>query len=160
MESAGVPRDDRVTVHHQWPKGQDALDAVREWKRLHPDCLLVVIDMLQQVRLTDPSHEHSYSLNVEEIAGWTQLAQELEIAILATTHNRKAESLDYRSDVMGSVGASGSASSIWALKRSRGKADAVLHTTGWETLDAELPLVFNDEGAAGGCSTGPPRNTR
>jgi hypothetical protein len=146
MEGARILADNRVTVYHVWPKGQDALDAIREWKRLHPACGLVIVDMLQQVRHQDPDHEHSYSVNVDEVTAWTRLATELGIFILATAHNRKGESLDWVSDIMSSVGITGSASALWSLKRSRGKADAVLHVTGWELLDDELPLVFNSDG--------------
>jgi hypothetical protein len=142
MEIAGILADNRSLVLHEFPRGELALEAVRRWKELHPHTRLVIIDMLEQVRDRDPDHENSYSVNVQEISRWAQLAEELQITILGTTHDRKMASSDFVTDVMGSVGAVGSAATIWSLKRSRGKADATLHASGWEICDAEFPLVF------------------
>jgi hypothetical protein len=143
MEVAGIMGDDRVSVLHAFPCGEEALDAVRRWKELHPDTRLVIIDMLEQVRDRDPEHENTYSVNVKEISRWATLADELKIAILGTTHDRKAVSGDFVSDIVGSVGAVGSAAVLWSLKRSRGKADATLFASGWEIMDHELPLQFD-----------------
>jgi hypothetical protein len=146
MESAGILAHNRVSVFHEWPRGPEALDAVREWKRRHPDCVLVIIDMLQQISITDPQYENSYAGNVDEITAWTRLSLELDICILATTHNKKGMSADFVEAQIGSTGKTGSASVIWSLKRTRGKADAVLYATGWDLRDAELPLEFMDCG--------------
>lgn len=143
MEVASILGDDRVKVLHTFPRGGEALDAVRRWKELHPETRLVIIDMLEQVRDRDPEHENTYSVNVQEISRWSALADELKIAIMGTTHDRKAVSTDFVTDIVGSVGGVGSAAVLWSLKRSRGKSDATLFASGWEILDHELPLEFD-----------------
>jgi hypothetical protein len=143
MEVAGILGDDRVSVLHAFPRGDDALAAVRRWKELHPATRLVIVDMMEQVRDRDPEHENKYSVNVQEISAWAQLAEELMITILGTTHDRKAASGgDFVSDIMGSVGTVGSAAVLWSIKRNRGKSDATLYASGWEICDQELPMAF------------------
>jgi hypothetical protein len=145
METAGIPADNRVKVVTEFPRGPDALEAVRYWVALNPDCKLVIIDVLEQVRDRDALHENSYSENVREIAQWKKLAQDLDIYILGLTHDRKMRADDFVNSLMGSVGAVGSSGVIWSLKRSRGKADAVLYATGWNIRDFDLPLLFGEE---------------
>lgn len=147
MEIAGILGDDKVHVLHKFPRGDEALTTVRRWKELHPAVCLVIIDMLEQIRDRDPEHENTYSVNVQEISQWAQLADELKITILGTTHDRKALSGDFVNDIMGSVGSSGSAATLWSLKRCRGRADAVLFASGWEIIDHELPLEFDPKTA-------------
>jgi hypothetical protein len=115
---------------------------VRYYVALHPDCNLVVIDMLEQVRDREVQSENSYAENCREIGEWTALTRELGITILGLTHERKLRSEDFVSAMIGSVEAAGSAGLIWSLKRSRGKADATLSVTGWDIEDQELPLSF------------------
>ena len=148
MEIAGILGDNRVSVLHTFPAGDEALSSVRRWKEMHPDTRLVIIDMLEQVRDRDPEHENTYSVNVKEISKWAQLAEELKITIIGTTHDRKAAaSGDFVGDIMGSVGSVGSASTLWSLKRSRGKGYATLFASGWEITDHELPLEFDQKTA-------------
>lgn len=144
MEVAGILGDDRCSVLHAFPRGDEALSTVRRWKEMHPGTRLVIIDMLEQVRDRDPEHENTYSVNVQEISKWAQLADELKTTIMGTTHDRKAvASGDFVHDIMGSVGSVGSASTLWSLKRARGKGYATLFASGWEIIDQELPLEFD-----------------
>lgn len=143
LEKASILADDRVQVLHAWEHGEAALEMLRYYCTRNPECRLVIIDMLQNVRDVDAQFENSYSERVKEFSKWSRLAQELDICIVGLTHDRKQWSSDFVQNSMGSVGNVGSSGTIWGLYRSRGKADATLNVTGWDIAEMDLPLVFD-----------------
>jgi hypothetical protein len=147
MAVAGILSDNGVKVLNQFPRGTEAHSVVIQWVRQNPNCRLIIIDMLEQVRDRDAQTENSYVDNCREIAAWTRLAAELDVSIIGLTHDRKLGASDFVNSVLGSVGAVGSSGVVWSLKRSRGKADAVLYATGWDFADRELPLLWAPETA-------------
>lgn len=143
LSKAGIVADNRVRVLCMWPRGAVAVDAVRSWKQLHPDCSLVLIDMLEQIRQRDANTENSYTVNTSELKQWSDLAQELDIGIVGLAHDKKAITGDFVTSILGSAGQGGACGTVWALRRSRGEADATLHATGWDIAEQALPLTFD-----------------
>ena len=109
----------------------------------HPDLKLVFIDTFQKVRsLTGDSN---YAADYNDFSALKSVADKHGLAMMVVHHTRKMADEDITNTVSGSSGITGSADSIWVLKKaSRGAGDATLTITGRDVEFRELKLALRD----------------
>ncbi len=109
----------------------------------HPDLKLVFIDTFQKVR--SPSGDSIYAADYGDFSALKAVADKHSLAMVVVHHTRKMADEDIMNTVSGSSGITGSADSIWVLKRaSRGIGDATLTVTGRDVEFRELKLALRD----------------
>lgn len=109
----------------------------------HPDLKLVFIDTFQKVR--SPTGDSIYAADYGDFSALKAIADKHSLAMIAVHHTRKMADEDIMNTVSGSSGITGSADSIWVLKRaSRGVGDATLTITGRDVEFRELKLALRD----------------
>lgn len=109
----------------------------------HPDLKLVFIDTFQKVR--SPSGDSIYAADYGDFSALKAVADKHSLAMMVVHHTRKMADEDIMNTVSGSGGITGSADSIWVLKRaSRGVGDATLTVTGRDVEFRELKLALRD----------------
>lgn len=109
----------------------------------HPDLKLVFIDTFQKVR--NPTGDNIYAADYGDFSALKAVADKHNLAMMVVHHTRKMADEDIMNTVSGSSGITGSADSIWVLKRaSRGVGDATLTITGRDVEFRELKLVLRD----------------
>lgn len=108
----------------------------------HPDLKLVFIDTFQKVR--SPTGDSVYAADYGDFSALKAVADKHSLAMVVH-HTRKMADEDIMNTVSGSSGITGSADSIWVLKRaSRGVGDATLTVTGRDVEFRELKLALRD----------------
>jgi Bifunctional DNA primase/polymerase, N-terminal/AAA domain len=133
-----------LSLAPKWPRlDKGGMEGIEDWAKGHGDSArLCIIDTMQKIKPPAPkaggnAYEQDYELH-GQLHG---LAHRLGIALVNITHMRKGSSGgDFVEAVIGSGGITGSADTIMALKRDRGKADAFLHVTGRDVQEEELAL--------------------
>lgn len=109
----------------------------------HPDLKLVFIDTFQKVR--SPTGDSIYAADYGDFSALKAVADKHNLAMMVVHHTRKMTDEDIMNTVSGSNGITGSADSIWVLKRaSRGIGDATLTVTGRDVEFRELKLALRD----------------
>ena len=109
----------------------------------HPDVKFIIVDTLQKVRQLR-ADQYSYAGDYEVISQMKSLADRFGITILLVHHTRKAGAADPFSTISGTTGLSGGVDgSLVMLKDERMDNRAKLYTTGRDTLDMELELIFD-----------------
>lgn len=109
----------------------------------HPELKLVFIDTFQKVR--SPSGDSIYAADYGDFSALKAVADKHSLAMMVVHHTRKMADEDIMNTVSGSSGITGSADSIWVLKRaSRGIGDATLTVTGRDVEFRELNLALRD----------------
>lgn len=109
----------------------------------HPNLKLVFVDTFQKVR--SPSGDNIYAADYNDFSALKSVADKHGIAMVAVHHTRKIADDDIMNTVSGSSGITGSADSIWVLKReSRGAGNATLTVTGRDVEFMELKLRMKD----------------
>lgn len=109
----------------------------------HPDLKLVFVDTFQKVR--SPTGDSIYAADYSDFSALKAVADKHGLAMMMVHHTRKMADEDIMNTVSGSSGITGSADSIWVLKRaSRGVGDATLTVTGRDVEFRELKLALRD----------------
>lgn len=109
----------------------------------HPDLKLVFIDTFQKVR--SPTGDSIYAADYGDFSALKAVADKHSLAMMVVHHTRNMADEDIMNTVSGSSGITGSADSIWVLKRtSRGVGDATLTITGRDIEFRELKLALRD----------------
>lgn len=109
----------------------------------HPDLKLVFIDTFQKVR--SPTCDSIYAADYCDFSALKSVADKHSLAMMVVHHTRKMADEDIMNTVSGSSGITGSADSIWVLKKaSRGAGDATLTITGRDVEFRELKLALRD----------------
>lgn len=123
--------------------GADALDA---WLSDHPECRLVIVDVLQQVRPHTSHNQSVYAGDYLALQALRDAAAKHGVAVLVVHHLRKAGADDPLDEISGSTGLSGAADGMLVLKRDRGRGDAYLHVDGRDIEEpAEHALTWNSD---------------
>ena len=118
------------------------IDFVCDFRREHPDMVLLIFDTLQWVR--DYSKKMSYANDVAELAVLKQLSQELGISIIVVHHTRKGiNDGNPLEKVSGTTGLTGTADTILVLDRNINNSKAKLSCVGKDIGAEELDLTFD-----------------
>lgn len=109
----------------------------------HPDLRLIFIDTFQKVR--SPTGDSIYAADYGDFSALKSIADKHGLAMMVVHHTRKMADEDIMNTVSGSSGITGSADSIWILKKaSRGTGDATLTIAGRDVEFRELKLTLRD----------------
>ncbi|MEE0663222.1 MAG: AAA family ATPase, partial [Collinsella bouchesdurhonensis] len=109
----------------------------------HPDLKLVFVNTFQKVR--SPTGDSIYAADYSDFSALKAVADKHGLAMMVVHHTRKMADEDIMNTVSESSGITGSADSIWVLKRaSRGVGDATLTITGRDVEFRELKLALRD----------------
>lgn len=109
---------------------------------------LVIIDVFERFRGPVPAGISAYAADYQAISAIKQVADAFGVGIILIHHVRKVNADDFLSEISGTLGLSGAADTICALKRSRGEMDGVLHVTGRDVDEESYALTFAPEIAA------------
>jgi AAA domain len=144
---AGIPWPTNLTLKTEWRRlHEGGLDDVRAWhahsKSNGGKPILVVIDVLAKVR-KPTGNKQLYEADYEALAGLTQLAGDLGVAIVVVHHTRKMASDDLMETVSGSFGISGAVDTILVLANKA--SGAVLDVRGRDVESRELAIEFSKE---------------
>lgn len=109
----------------------------------YPNLKLVFIETFQKVR--SPTGDSIYAADYGDFSALKAVSDKHGLAMLAVRHTRKMADEDIMNTASGSSGITGSADSIWVLRRaSRGVGDATLAVTGRDVEFRELKLALRD----------------
>ncbi len=130
----------------EWPRfDEGGIAALEDWLIAHPQRRLVVIDTYIKVRPLRKPGCDIYEEDYKALGGLKALADQYQVAILVTHHQRKASAEDVFDTMMGSGGVTGGVDNLWILARQRGRADAELHVTGRD-IEQEQELALQWDG--------------
>lgn len=124
------------------------LDAIEQWRKAHPDAVLVIIDTLQRFREGTARGANQYEQDYKALAAIHSYGRAAGLSILVIHHNRKAESDDPLDLVSGTFGVIGAADTVLVLQRARGQADATMFVTGRDVEnETGYALTFSQDSA-------------
>jgi hypothetical protein len=110
----------------------------------HPDCGLVIIDVLARVRPRGRGTD-KYQLDYDALASLQRMANLRHMAIVVVHHtNQRADVTDIYELVSGTSGLIGVVDSLMVLQRRRSDDVGLLHITGREVEDQTIALSFTD----------------
>ncbi len=118
------------------------------WLGDHPECRMVVIDTMRLFRGTPESknrHANAYDLDVEFMQPVNQMARKHHVAVILVHHERKLKGEDTFDTVSGTLGLTGSADTMFMLKRERSSTDGILSVTGRDIDESDIALSFDKE---------------
>jgi len=122
--------------------GDGLTEQIESFIQKHEDTTLIVIDTLQQIR--GQIDNQTYGSDYADIVLLKSIADKYDVAILCVHHLRKMKDDDPFNMISGTTGLSGSADGMFVLKReNRLSGKAILHGTGRDIADIELPLEFD-----------------
>jgi replicative DNA helicase len=141
----GAGKITSLRIEERWNLG---ILGITNYIRQHPETRFVIIDTW--VQFFPKGDTNDYSEMSKRAASLKAVADDLDIAIMATHHTRKGllEGGDWMDSIMGSQGLAGAADSVLMLKRGRGEAQAELHAVGRDILEQDLLLTFDSDCAA------------
>ncbi|MFJ9693416.1 AAA family ATPase [Kitasatospora sp. NPDC101183] len=127
------------------PLPQGGADALDRWLTQNPGARLIVVDVFAKVRGHSAPGVAAYDADYAAIGHIKQVADRHSVATILVHHVRKMGSDDFLAEVSGTNGLAGAADATLVLKRSRGKADGVLHITGRDVDEDEHALEFQPD---------------
>jgi len=147
LPTFGAPWAERLTVKTEWRRlHEGGLEDIRAWhadtKKTGGKPILVVVDVLAKVR-KPVGNRQLYEADYAALAELTNLANELELAIVVAHHTRKMAADDLMETVSGSYGISGAVDTILVMaNRPNG---AVLDIRGRDVESAERAIEFDKQ---------------
>lgn len=140
----GEPAPEGLHLATKWDRlDEGGLEQLESWLLGWPKCRLIIIDTLQRLRPPQQGNRGLYEQDYNTLVYLKTLADTCGVAIVVVHHLRKGSSNDPLEEVSGTTGLTGAADTIWTLKRDRGRADAVLFSTGRDIDEAETALRFD-----------------
>ena len=145
----GDPAPPMLTLAVECPTipagGLDKIDGWLSSPRHERPPRLVIIDLLERIRGQVPSGTSAYQADYQVISAIKSVADQHGVGIILIHHVRKVSAEDFLSEISGTLGLSGAADTICALKRARGEMDGKLHVTGRDVDEEEYALSFSPE---------------
>lgn len=110
-----------------------------------PNVGMIIIDTLQRVRRGARGNSNAYACDYEELTVLKSFADRHRIGVVCVHHNRKLKSdSDPLSDISGTQGVSGTADTLWVLKKKRRFANrATLYVSGRDVESQLLEMQFD-----------------
>jgi AAA domain len=147
LPTFGSAWPDKLLLKTEWRRlHEGGLEDIRVWhadtKKTGGKPILVVVDVLAKVR-KPVGNRQLYEADYAALADLTDLANELELAIVVAHHTRKMAADDLMETVSGSYGVSGAVDTILVMaNRPNG---AVLDIRGRDVESAELAIEFDKQ---------------
>lgn len=132
-------------IAHEWPRGDEAITALKAFLDAHPSVRFVIIDIWPLIRpLRHGLRRNEYEEVYADLVPLRQLAGERGLAIVLVMHAGKRDSEeggDWTAAILGSVGIPGASDTVALLTRPRGQTRALLQIGGREH-DSELEIAL------------------
>ena len=145
--------NDYVPLHHldlitTIPRQHEGgLDYITFWLNNHKNSRLVIIDTLQQFRKQLTGKGSMYSEDYEVISQIKKVADKFDVPFLIIHHLKKArDDDDWLNEFSGSQGISGSADTLFSIKRMRTDKYATLHRTGRDVEEKDFRMRLDGFG--------------
>lgn len=139
----GATATDNFHCFTDWSRGQEGIDDLRRWMDENPDTKFIAIDTWGRFRRVNDSND--YDQNVEAAAQVKQVADDHDIAVVASHHSSKNPRADgdWLDSLLGSVGLAATIDTGILLRRGRGNRDAELLITGRDVEEQSYALDFD-----------------
>lgn len=105
-------------IFTKWERGETGIARLDAWMEVHPDTLLIVIDILQNFRPIRDPKANPYDQDYEAVKMINEFAERHRISVIIIHHTRKAKADDVFDEISGTTGLSGGVASMWVLGRS------------------------------------------
>jgi hypothetical protein len=136
---------ERLTIKTEWMRvDEGGIHGIRDWCKSVPEPIAVIVDTLEKIRPKPRPNQKTpapYSLDYEALEGLQRLASERNIAIIVTTHVRKAEADDVFDTISGTLGLTAAADTIAVLGQVHGSP--TLCVRGRDIEDVEKAMRFD-----------------
>ena len=168
----GEPCPMGLTICLEWGRfdPETGLAALDKYLAEHPDCKLVIVDVLTKVRPLGKANKelNAYERDYQIASALKKVADKHGVCALGITHLRKSDGRGSGGDVFervtGSTGFPAAADVLMVLDRTRGVNDAILHATGRDIESVEtmltqdqMTMTWNSLGPNSGKVTTPDR---
>ncbi|MDX8447056.1 AAA family ATPase [Mesorhizobium captivum] len=135
----------RLTLRTTMRRLDDGLlDEIRAWARHVPKPRLIVIDTLAKVRPPAKANDKPYEADYRAVSPFTDLAAELQLAIVIVHHTRKMDADDPLDMVSGTTGLTGGVDSVMVLTRDG--QGTILTGRGRDLDDIESAIKLDSSG--------------
>jgi replicative DNA helicase len=117
--------------------------SLRAFLKANPNFRVVIVDTMQKMLQVEKGN--GYSDSVMATAPLKSIADDLDVAIIAITHNRKGceIDMDHVESIIGSIGFAATADTAITMRRKRGESQANIKVTGRDVEDAAYTLSWN-----------------
>lgn len=136
----------RLEYRCDWPPGAEGAGALDVYLVAHPNCKVVVVDVLKKIRPRADARRNAYDLDYEAIEPWKKVADKHRVTLILVHHSRKAAADDVFDEISGTLGINGVVDQMIVLRRpsSDGKK-ATLHMRGRDLEDdVEIAIELRD----------------
>lgn len=144
--ASDLPSVPGLTIDTRWPRmGEGGLERLREYLNKHPNCRLIIIDVVGKITPRQRGRGNGYAEDYSELVPLQELAGEYPgLTVLGITHTTKTKHDDWMHNVNATTGAVAVADNVLYLDRPRGEADGILHAEGPDIEeDPDLALRFD-----------------
>ena len=148
-DDCDVSRLDFVTSIPRQHMG--GLDYIKWWLSGHKNARLVIIDTLQKFRKELTGKAGVYGEDYDAIADIKAVADKFDVAVLVIHHLKKMSAQDemtgdWINQFSGSAGLSGSADTLFVLKRNRSDCNGILRRTGRDVEEKDFAMRLDGFG--------------
>lgn len=133
-DNKGQPANLHIAT--EWSRGETAVTDIEDHLIRHPDTVLVVVDILENIRAPRDKYAQPYTEDYNAVKPLNVLAEKYHCSILVLHHTRKSKSDDAFDEISGSTGLSGGVSGMYILSR--------LHADDAENKHSELLVRGRD----------------
>lgn len=123
MQTNDEPLPENLFIVNEWSKGEEAVKELDEWLTHQKDCVLVVIDILENIRAPRQKNANPYTEDYDAVKPFNVLAEKHHCLILVIHHTRKSKAEDAFDEISGTTGLVGGVSGMWILSRISGDDD-------------------------------------
>ncbi len=144
---AGEPAPENLYLVTHWDVlGDGFSERLDTWLGEHPECRLVIVDVLQRVRpRTRDKTKTEYQDDSDVMEALQEVPRDRRVAMVMIHHTRKMTAPDPFDMVSGSQGVTGGADSILVLMRQRDQKDATLHAISREADFDAMALEWDSQ---------------
>lgn len=142
IEPATAP--DNLHIVHEWPSGEAGVEKLHRWLAMHPDTVLIVVDVLQRFRGSREKSVNAYEADYATMTMLHSVAKQHEgLTLLVVHHVRKGSVEDPVEALNGSFGIAGGADAYVILRRGEGDT-TIAHIDGrdWASWEHEFAWEF------------------
>ena len=139
------PWPENLHIYTDWPKGQEGITQLENWMVYYPDTILVVCDILQNIRPARQKNANPYDEDYEAVKPLNQFGERHHAAVIAIHHTRKAKADDVFDEISGSTGLVAGVAGMWVIGRDPKGPGSILSIRGRDiVIDDDLLLTWNE----------------
>lgn len=139
------PWPDNLHIYTEWPRGEAGILQLEAFMEHYPDTILVVCDILQNIRPARVKNANPYDEDYEAVKPLNQFGERHHAAVLALHHTRKAKADDVFDEISGSTGLSAGVAGMWVLGRMPNGPESILAIRGRDiVIDDDMALEWDD----------------